>query len=248
MNIGSQLKKIICSSLMAFAFVLPNANATIIDVELSLTIDVSGSVSTSEYNLQMDGYAAAFRNATVQNNIANSVNGIAVNAVFFSSNFFSTSLDTFVVLNTIADANAFADVLDAFVRPGGGGTSIYTGVNRAVDLMINNGFTATRSLIDVSGDGTSSASLDQAARDNAVSNGITINGLAIGSSSISNYYTNNVIGGPGAFVNVANTFGDFETAVINKLQRETSTSVSEPATLGIMALSFLVLARLRKKA
>lgn len=248
MKLGSHLKKIICSSLLAFAFVSSNANATIIDVELSLAIDVSGSVSTSEYNLQMDGYATAFRNATVQNNIANSANGIAVNAVFFASNFYSTSLDTFVVLNSVADANAFADVLDAFIRPGSGGTSIYAGVNRAVDLMINNGFTATRSLIDVSGDGTSSATLDQAARDNAVSNGITINGLAIGSSSISNYYTNNVIGGPGAFVNTANSFSDFEAAVINKLQRETNTSVSEPATLGIMALSFLVLARLRKKA
>ena len=46
-----------------------SASAVPVDLGLSLVIDVSGSVSTAEYNLQMDGYANAFRSSAVQQNI-----------------------------------------------------------------------------------------------------------------------------------------------------------------------------------
>lgn len=244
MNLVSKLRKYLSVSALALVFA-SSANAALIDVELSLVIDVSGSVSTSEYNLQMDGYATAFRNAAVQNNITNSTHGIAVNVVFFASNFYSTVLDTFTILNSAADANAFADVLDNFARPGSGGTAIYNGLNRAVNLLLNNGLDG-KSVIDVSGDGTSSSANDQAARDNAVANNITVNGLAIGGQSILNYYTNNVIGGTDAFVNNAATFADFEQAVINKIQRETRVGVPEPSVLFIFALGLITLS-LRNK-
>ncbi|TPV60801.1 DUF1194 domain-containing protein [Aestuariibacter sp. GS-14] len=100
---------------------------------------------------------------------AASVNGIAVNVVFFASNFYTTTLDAFTILTDVAEANAFADLLDNFARQGSGGTAIFTGINRAVDLLLNNGLDATiGTVIDVSGDGTSSSSTTAASRDNAV--------------------------------------------------------------------------------
>ncbi len=76
-------------------------------------------------------------------------------------------------------------------------------------------YEAERRTIDVSGDGTNNAGRDiTVVRDEAVAKGITINGLVILSDrpmpwnpehtnppgGLANYYRNNVIGGPGAFV------------------------------------------------
>ncbi|GFD66745.1 DUF1194 domain-containing protein [Alteromonas sp. KUL106] len=236
----SIISKAFATLAIAVSLIAPT-QAALIDIELSLVIDVSGSVDTTEYNLQMDGYANAFRNSSVISNIENSTHGIAVNAIFFASNFYTTSLDAFSVLKSEADALAFANLLSNFVRPGSGGTSIYRGVNRAVDLLLNNGLDATKgTIIDVSGDGLSSASLDQAARDNAVNNGMTINGIAIGGTNIANYFSNNVIGGNGAFLIEASDFNAFQTGIIEKLRTETQT-VPEPPSFVFMLITSISL-------
>ena len=68
------------------------------------------------------------------------------------------------------------------------------------------------------------------ARDRVVAEGITINGLPIvndrptfgrmPSVPLDDYYRDNVIGGPGAFVVVAEDFNSFGNAVKRKLIRE----------------------------
>ncbi len=216
-----------------------------VDLELSLVIDVSGSVDSSEYNLMMDGYANAFRNTTVQNNILGGTNGsIAVNTIFFSSSAFTTSLDNFVLLDSAAAINSFADTLDNFVRPGSGGTDIYTGTNKAIALLdADTLYESTRQIIDISGDGSnSSISLDQAARADAESKNYTINGITIGANSINTYYADNVITSDG-FALHANSFAEFEQAILQKLKVETNTNpnnnIPEPTTLALLALGFL---------
>jgi hypothetical protein len=82
-------------------------------------------------------------------------------------------------------------------------------------------YQANRRTIDVSGDGTNNAGRDVAdARDEALAKGVTINGLVILSErpmswnadhtnppgGLDNYYRNNVSGGPGSFVMVAENF------------------------------------------
>jgi len=215
-----------------------------VDLELSLVIDVSGSVNGNEYNLMMDGYANAFRNTTVQNNILGGTNGsIAVNTIFFSSSAFTTSLDNFVLLDSAAAINSFADTLDNFVRPGFGGTNISTGTNKAIALLdADTLYESTRQIIDISGDGTSSISLDQAARADAESKNYTINGITIGANSINTYYANNVITSDG-FALHANSFTEFEQAILQKLKAETNTNpnnnIPEPTTLALLLLGLL---------
>jgi len=242
---------------LALGAAATTASAVPVDLGLSLVIDVSGSVSTSEYNLQMDGYANAFRSAAVQSNILGGTTGaIGVNVVFFDSSFYSTSLDTFTVLDSVAAINSFADVLDNFLRPGSGGTVISAGVNRAVSLLTSgsSGLETTNLVIDVSGDGTSTASTTQAARDAAAAAGITVNGLAIEgsttSTTITDFYSANVVTADG-FVVTAAGFDDFQRAVEQKLSIETApggNDVPVPGTLALLGLGMFGLGAMRKRA
>ena len=51
----------------------------------------------------MDGYANAFRNGAIQTNPLSGANAkSAINVVFFDSNFYSTSLDSFVFIDSVA--------------------------------------------------------------------------------------------------------------------------------------------------
>jgi hypothetical protein len=102
-------------------------------------------------------------------------------------------------------------------------------------VLKNAPYEAPRRTIDVSGDGTNNSGRDVTlARDEAVAQGITINGLVILSErpmawnpehtnppgGLANYYRNNVIGGPGAFVIVAEDFNSFGQAIVKKLIAE----------------------------
>jgi hypothetical protein len=99
-----------------------------------------------------------------------------------------------------------------------------------------------RRVIDVSGDGDNNSGRDvTAARDEAIANGVTINGLVILTEAplslnplhtnplggLANYYRNNVIGGPGAFVMVAENINSFGDIIVKKLIAEIAQAVPQ---------------------
>ena len=207
-----------------------------VDLVLVLVTDVSRSIDDSEFKLEKDGYAAAFTSKEVIGAIqGGTVGAIAVAYVEFASSFEVRTVLDWNVIKDAATAQAFADKLVAAPRSFWGRTAISAGVDRAVQLLAENGFDAPRRMIDVCGDGTNNAGRDVSeARDDAVKAGITINGLAIINDhpvswtyahvqppgGLPNYYRENVTGGPSSFVLEVHDFHTFGEAMTRKLVTE----------------------------
>jgi hypothetical protein len=255
MSLNVKKTSLFATALSALAFAISPAQAVPVGLELSLVIDVSGSVSTAEYDLQIDGYEAAFNTAAIQNAIAATPGGIAVNVIMFST--VATQVVGWTHLTTAAEVAAFATTMGGITRPVtiGASTGIANGVNlaRGTTLnvgILNNGFEGNRLVIDVSGDGWENVFSDldvRWARDGAKSDGITINGLPILTdiADLDLYYQTKVIT-PGGFIQVAATFADFTEAVTAKIRREI-TQVPEPATIGILGLSLAAFGAMRRR-
>ncbi|MEO1457639.1 MAG: DUF1194 domain-containing protein [Pseudomonadota bacterium] len=236
------MKKLIAASAMSVALSFGGALAVPVDVELQLLVDVSASVSPAEFDLQRDGYVAAFQSSTVQNAILNGdIGSIAVQLIYWSQ--FAVVAVDWTLIDSAATANAFATSIGNAARPpmaGADGVGMGTGIANAIDFGVSefdfggdNDFEGTELVMDVSGDGTenivnaqgSQASADAVAeaRDNALGAGVTsINGLPIlgEEAGIVAFYTANVIGGDDPFVIPASSFGDFEPAITQKLAAE----------------------------
>ncbi len=218
---------------IALAAVFP-ANAAApanmpVDLELVLAVDVSRSVDSDEARLQREGYIRAFRDPQVVRAITHGLLGRIALAYF---EWADASEGGVVVDWTLIDgetaATAVADALEAGPRRNAMRTSISRAIRFALPWFDGNGFDGTRRVVDISGDGPNNwGGLVTAARDEAVAAGLTVNGLPIlGSGGIFSwydipdldlYYRDCVIGGPGAFLVVAEDFGDFARAVRRKL-------------------------------
>lgn len=223
--------------------------ATVVDVELSLLIDVSGSVDSTEFNLQRQGYINAFRNTGIHNLITSTANGregsIAVNIIYWST--YAVESVAWTLIDSIDSANAFADTLENASRPSssqvGTLTAPGTAINDAVASMNANDFDGTTRVIDVSGDGTQNSGANTAvARNAALAAGVDrINGIAIGDTSLETWYKNNIMGGDDAFVLRAATFGDFGDAIYQKLFHEIGgTNPTDPAPVPLPAAAWLL--------
>jgi hypothetical protein len=215
-----------------------------VDLLLVLTADVSRSLDESKFRLQREGYAAAFTNPRVVNAAISGPSGrIAVAFIEWAGFEESQVVIDWTVIATADDARRLADRLIEAPRPFYGRTSISTGIDAAVAHLERAPFKADRRTIDVSGDGTHNSGRDvRLARDEAVSKGAVVNGLVILSETpsprfpehthppggLANYYRENVIGGDGAFVMVAENFQSFGKAIINKLIAEIAAPTAQP--------------------
>lgn len=212
-----------------------------VGLELSLLVDVSGSVDATEFALQRNGYVQAFQNGAIQTAIANTPGGIAVNYIYWSGAGQQQHTVGWTHLTDAASANAFAAAIAAAGRPFSGNTAPGSAINFAVPLFTSNDdlFISDRQVIDVSGDGAQNEGANTAtARNNALAAGIdTINGLPIlGEPGLLVWYQNNIQGGTNSFTLPAGNFADFQSAVGEKLEREIVNSVPEPASLALLAV------------
>lgn len=212
------------------------AQAETVDLQLVLAADVSRSIDEDEFKLQREGYAAAFQDPRVLRAIRSGQFGrIAVCFVEWSGETSQKIVIDWMVIGDDESAAAFAEQLLTAPRSFANRTSIGVAIDYAMAMFGRSGHESQRRTIDVSGDGTNTNGKEPAiARDQAVARGVTINGLVILSpepmpwnpwhthppGGLNEYYRQNVVGGPGAFVIVAEDFNSFAYAMANKLIRE----------------------------
>ena len=199
-----------------------------VDLELVLAVDASGSVSDSEYTLQLSGIAAGFRDPAVRQAIRSGpAKAIAVNLLVWAEPQVPKDMTGWFVVGSDGDAENFARKVETFPRRQTGATAIGEGIASALRSLETNGIKGVREVVDVSGDGRESVAreftvlVDQA-RGMAVSRGVVINGLAIENEvgDLADYYRRNVQSGPESFVMATKTYVDFRDAMRRKLLRE----------------------------
>jgi hypothetical protein len=196
-----------------------------VDLQLVLAVDVSGSVSDERFKLQKEGYAEAFRSWRVLEAIrSGTAQAIAVTMTQWTGPSQQAQVVPWMVISNEASMLAFAEAVDRTTRQlYGGGTSVSGAIDHAMTLFPQSGSQSSRHVIDVSGDGANNRGRPAAeARDDAIREGATINGLPILAlePGLDQYYQNNVIGGPNAFMIVAETYETFAEAVLKKLVTE----------------------------
>jgi hypothetical protein len=226
-----------------------------VDLELVLAVDASSSISPKEMELQLRGYAAAFRAAELARQVAAGPVGALACALFvWSDPDHQQLLVPWKLIDGGDTARAFAAAIDEAPRTTGLYTSISGAIDFAAGLFGRGGFEGARRVVDVSGDGADNAArpgrtLARARRD-ALERGIVVNGLAILDTDppppdpppsmpapgprrtrppLDAYYRDAVIGGPGSFLVVAEGFEAFGPAVRRKLVREIAHAPPPPA-------------------
>jgi hypothetical protein len=223
--------------LLAISAVPPMARAAEpVDLLLVFAADVSRSIDQPKFQLQREGYAAAISDKRVLEAITGGRNRrIGVAFVEWSGVSSQKVLIDWTIIDGPEAAKKFGDQLVELPRSFAERTSIAGGIDFAMGVFKNAPYEAPRRTIDVSGDGTNNSGRDVTlARDEAVAQGVTINGLVILSDrpmawnpehtnppgGLAHYYRTNVVGGPGAFVIIAEDFNSFGQAIIKKLIAE----------------------------
>jgi hypothetical protein len=212
------------------------ARAQATDLLLVLAADVSRSIDDAEFTLQRKGYSTAVTDPRVLAAIRGGATGtIAVCFVEWSGAGEQNIVADWTVIRDEEDAGGLAAAITAAPRSFIGRTSISGAIDFAMERFAAAQPHANRRIIDISGDGTNNSGRPITdARDQAVAQGVTINGLAIINDKpnpgyafhtqppggLPEWYRQNVIGGPGAFLRVMDDFHSFADAMTNKLISE----------------------------
>ena len=198
------------------------------DLALALAVDVSGSVDSREYRIQMQGLAEALKDSVISESLVRSRARVMLvqwtGASRQQVTIPWTTLDSFDAV----DAMSAAIAADQRVW-----RNFSTAIGEALSFTLDQ-FAGTsdckRRLIDVSGDGPSNegpvpTDIHAALR----AAGIVVNAIAIEESEpdLTAYFYENVITGEGAFVVSASGFDDYPDRIRKKLLREVTRQTAE---------------------
>jgi hypothetical protein len=206
-----------------------HAQPQMVDTALVLAVDVSDSVDSGRYRLQMDGIARAFEDREIQRTILGGPHGALAVALVEWADRPRLSVP-WTLISDVAGAQAFAQQVRTLPRASGQ----FTCMSRALQLIGDKvlpflPLPAIRTIIDVSGDGHDNCNPERpvdSVRDELAAAGVTINGLPIlegeESATLEPWYRAHVIGGPFPFLIPANGFEDFQRAMRQKFLLEIS--------------------------
>jgi hypothetical protein len=247
MRSGLRINLALCAAVVLGLAVTPapragGASAPVaVDAAIVLAADVSRSIDDEEFALERRGYGDALRSQQLLDAISTGPHGaIALSYVEWAGDGEERVVVDWAVIRNQNDARAFVAAMNAAPRSFIGRTAIGAAIDFSFALFAESAIETSRRVIDVSGDGTSNQGrLVTEARDAAVGAGAVINGLAIFNrkaaaaggylamhtnppGGLAQYYRENVIGGPGAFVAQIDDFRSFGDAMMRKLVEEIS--------------------------
>ncbi|MEO1492871.1 MAG: DUF1194 domain-containing protein [Pseudomonadota bacterium] len=193
-------------------------------VALNLGLDISSSVNSAEYRLQIEGLAYALETEEVIDAILTPEGAHIVAAVYEWSGY---SQQDIVLDWTVLDS---PEAVRAFAARLRGHQRVYadfaTALGKAVEFGAKMFATAppcARRVLDISGDGENNDGVDpDYFRGQGLLEGIVINGLVIQGATPPPgiYYRQHVMQGPDSFVAIARTFEDYRYVMVGKLLRE----------------------------
>jgi hypothetical protein len=196
-----------------------------VDLALILAFDGSASVTFDEFNLMANGCAAALRNADVMAGLTGGPLGASLAAlVLWSGTGAQEVMVDWTTLARPSDVAAFAQAVEDVPRTvPAGGTAIGEALVACTRLLVAAPAPSRRQVIDMVGDGRSNEGIPPGpVRDRLAAAGVTINGLCIlhEEPDLVASYTDEVIGGPGAFALQCQDYDGFAEAMRQKLARE----------------------------
>lgn len=206
---------------------------------LVLGLDVSGSVDRAEYRMQVEGLARSLDSPDVRDMLLSTPEFPVRIAVFEWSGPLSQHL--ILPFTEISDATTLDRVVLSIAgaqrRPDTHTTAIGSAMQRGFELLAGQSECLTLTL-DLSGDGPSNSGPRPKGVDAPAGLGpVTVNGLVVADSALDRdrqyrqvgdlaaYYEAYVIRGPGAFVEAAFGYADYEAAMTRKLLRELTSIV-----------------------
>lgn len=228
----------VCFALALFAFAFSSLlliaaarGAEQVDVELVFMSDASLSIDDAEIKFQRKGYADALLHPDVLAAIKRGALGrIAVTFIEWADESTQDVVVAWQVIDGKKSAARFGDALLAAPRTAYGTNAIGAAIAAGQRAIETNSYEGLRKVIDFSGDSANNwggISIAKA-RASALAAGITINGLPVecpgddcsGSPvgyDLEKAFREQIIGGPGSFVVVADKDTSFAEAVRRKL-------------------------------
>ena len=209
---------------LAMAVALAAGPARGCGLELVLALDVSGSINAREYALQIGGLADAFETEEIADAVATLEGGMVVTLTQWSGGSRQRHVTGW---HHVSGPESLATFAGAVRRAPREWRNFSTAIGEALihaELVSRTApMVCARRVIDVSGDGVSNEGRSPRPQADRLSRlGYTINGLVIRGAEPDpvEHFETEVIAGPGAFVEIADSFEDYPAAILRKLLRE----------------------------
>lgn len=194
---------------------------------LVLAVDVSGSVNSREYDIQMQGLAAALRDGTVIDALLEQEAHVTL--IQWTGSSRQRQTIPWTAIREVDDVTALAEAIAQNRRVWRNYSTAIGEALVAAEAALAEVPFCVRKVIDVSGDGISNEGIMPRDRHAALAAmDVTVNALAIETDEedLTGWFYENLIRGEGAFVITANGFEDYPAQIRRKLQRETTRQLS----------------------
>lgn len=203
---------------------------------LVLALDVSSSVDGAEDQLQRQGLAAALTAPEIRDAFFATPEPVALRVFEWSGTRYQTDILGWTLITDSAALDSVALRIAGSTRSADGWPTAMGYALGYAALALQDAPDCLFQTIDVAGDGPNNDGFGPSSAYAAFPfDGVIVNGLVIteGDDDVRLYYENTVKRGPGAFVETADGFADFESAMRRKLLRELTAQIMGGTAQGV---------------